>query len=130
MKTRRIIGLSIVATGFIWFQVAGRFEASRIDEQRETRPASQAQAAGLRIDSERLMSSGTTLAEPKFEGRAAGSPGGIAAREWIVERFKHVGLQPVAGAFVHPFTYTRMTMSGRQEGAGANVLGMCLGMDP
>jgi Zn-dependent M28 family amino/carboxypeptidase len=130
MKTRRIIGLSIVATGFIWFQVAGRFEASRIDEQRETRPASQAQAAGLRIDSERLMSSVTTLADPKFEGRAAGSPGGIAAREWIVERFKHVGLQPVAGAFVHPFTYTRMTMSGRQEGAGANVLGMCLGTDP
>lgn len=129
MQTRRIIGLSIVATGFIWFQVAGRFEASRIAEQRETRPATQAQAASLRIDSERLMSTVTTLADAKFEGRAAGSPGGIAAREWIVERFKQVGLQPVSGAYVHPFTYTRMTMGGRQDGAGANVLGMCMGTD-
>jgi Zn-dependent M28 family amino/carboxypeptidase len=38
-------------------------------------------------------------------------------------------LQPVAGAHVFPFTYTRMTMSGRQNGEGANVLGMCLGTD-
>src|SRR5687768_10552264 len=36
MTTRRIIGLSLVATAAIWFQVAGQFEASRIDAQRET----------------------------------------------------------------------------------------------
>lgn len=130
MKTRRIIGLSIVAVGFVWFQAAGRFEASRIDEQRQTRPATQSQQASLRIDSERLMSAVATLADPKFQGRAAGSPGGIAAREWIVERFKTIGLGTVSGAYVHPFTYTRMTMSGRQEGEGANVLGMCIGTDP
>ncbi|MBY0497170.1 MAG: M28 family peptidase [Cyanobacteria bacterium] len=129
MKTRRIIGLSIVATGVIWFQVAGRFEARRIDQQREARPVLQTQPAGLRIDSERLMAAVTTLADPKWEGRAAGSPGGIAARTWLVDRFKALGLHPVAGGYVHPFTYTRMTMSGPQQGAGANVLGMCLGTD-
>ena len=129
-KTRRIVGLSIFATGVIWFQVAGRFEASRIDEQRQSRPVTQAQPASLRIDSERLMNAVTTLADPKFEGRAAGSPGGKAAREWIVERFKQIGVQPIGGAYVYPFTYTRMTMSGRQNGEGANVLGMCLGADP
>ena len=129
MKTRRIIGLSIVATGVIWFQVAGRFEARRIDQQRESRAVSQAQQAKLRIDSERLMNAVTTLADPKFEGRAAGSPGGIAARGWIVDRFKAIGLHPVSGAYVHPFTYTRMTMNGRQDGQGANVLGLCLGSD-
>jgi len=129
MKTRRVIGLSIVATAFIWFQVAGRFEASRIDEQRQTRPVTQ-QAASLRVDSERLMANVTALADPKFEGRAAGSPGGVAAREWVVERFKAIGVQPVSGAYVYPFTFTRMTMSGRQNGEGANVLGMCLGTDP
>jgi len=121
--------LSIVATAFIWFQVAGRFEASRIDEQRQTRPVAQ-QAASLRVDSERLMANVTALADPKFEGRAAGSPGGVAAREWVVERFKAIGVQPVSGAYVYPFTFTRMTMSGRQNGEGANVLGMCLGTDP
>jgi len=130
MKRRRIAGLSVVATALIWFQVAGRFEASRIEEQRQTRAADQAQPASLRIDSERLMASVTTLADPKFEGRAAGSPGGIAARAWVVDRFKSLGLQPVSGAYVHPFTYTRMTMSGRQDGEGANVLGMCVGSDP
>ena len=37
MTTRRIIGLSLVATAAMWFLVAGRFEASRIDAQREAR---------------------------------------------------------------------------------------------
>jgi len=129
MKTRRIIGLSIVATGFIWFQVAGRLESSRIQAQRQTRPAPQSQAASLRIDSERLMSTVTTLADPKLEGRAAGSPGGLAARAYVLERFKSAGLHPVSSAYVHPFKYTRITMGGKQEGEGANVLGMCMGTD-
>jgi Zn-dependent M28 family amino/carboxypeptidase len=130
MKRRRLIGLTVVATAFIWFQVAGRFEASRIDEQRQTRQVGQAQQASLRIDSDRLMTAVATLADPKFEGRAAGSPGGIAARAWVVDRFKALGVRPINGAHVYPFTYTRMTMSGRQEGEGANVLGMCVGSDP
>src|ERR1051325_4412590 len=130
LKTRRIIGLSIVATAFIWFQVAGRFEASRIEEQRETRVATQMRQASLRIDSDRLMAAVATLADPKLQGRAAGSPGGIAAREWIVDRFKTLGVQTVSGAYVHPFGYTRMTMGGRQKGEGANVLGMCIGTEP
>jgi hypothetical protein len=130
MKTRRIIGLSIVGAAVIWFQAAGRFEASRIDEQRQTRVATQSQQASLRIDSDRLMAAVTTLADPKWEGRAAGSPGGLAAREWIVDRYKTIGLYPVSGAYVHPFTFTRMTMSGRQNGEGANVIGMCIGTDP
>lgn len=89
----------------------------------------QAQRAA-RIDSDRLMAAVTTLADPKWEGRAAGTPGGLAARAWIVDRFKTIGLQPVSGAYVHPFTYTRTTTSGKQEGEGANVLGLCAGIDP
>ena len=130
MKTRRIIGLSIAATAVIWVQVAGRFEASRIDAQREQRSVAETRQANLRIDSERLMDTVTALADPKFEGRAAGSPGGIAARTWIVDRFQAIGLTPVSGAYVHPFTYTRMTMSGRQSGDAANVLAMCVGTNP
>ena len=53
----------------------------------------QAQPARLRIDADRLMSTVTLLADPKFEGRAAGSPGGIAARGVIAERFRSIGLQ-------------------------------------
>lgn len=129
MRKRRVIGLSIVATGLIWFQVAGRFEARRIDEQRESRATTATRTAALRIDSDRLMEAVTTLSDPKFEGRAAGSPGGLAARAWVLERFKGVGLQPVSGSYVFPFTFTRLTMSGRVSGEGANVVGLCLGTD-
>lgn len=128
MTTRRIVGLSLVSTAAMWFLVAGRFEASRIDAQREARLVARTQAASLRIDSERLMSTVTTLADPKFEGRAAGSPGGIAARAWILERYKAIGLQPVSGSYVFPFKFQRKSMTGL-DGEGANVLGMCVGKD-
>ena len=127
MKRRRIIGLGVVATAALWFQVAGKFEASRIDAQREGRLP--AQAASLRIDSERLMQTVTTLADAKFEGRASGSPGGLAARAFVLERFKAIGLQPVAGAHVFPFTFTRKAVTSGGEVSAANVLGMCVGKD-
>jgi Zn-dependent M28 family amino/carboxypeptidase len=130
MKRRRILGFGIVATAAVWFLVAGRFEAHRIDAQRESRVPAQAKAASLRIDSERLLQTVTTLADAKFEGRAAGSPGGIAARAYVVERFKAIGLHPVAGAYVFPFTFTRKSVSSAGQGSGANVLGMCMGKDP
>jgi hypothetical protein len=128
MKRRRIIGLSIVAVAIAWFLVAGRFEASRIDAQREERAVTRSQAVSLRVDSERLMATVTTLADPKFEGRAAGSPGGIAARAWIVERYKAIGLQTVSGSYVFPFVYSQKSMTSR-DAQGANILGMCVGKD-
>lgn len=130
MKTRRIIALGVVATGVLWFQIAGRFEASRINAQRDSRAAVQLRPVNLRVDSERLMNAVTTLADPKLEGRAAGSPGGLAARAWVLERFKAAGLHPVSGSYVFPFKFTRMTVNGRVNGEGANVLGMCVGTDP
>jgi hypothetical protein len=130
MKKRRLIGLGVVATAALWFLVAGRFEASRIDAQRDARLATQPRAENLRIDSERLMTTVTTLADPKFEGRAAGSPGGIAARDYVLARFKSIGLHPVAGAHVFPFTFTRKAVATAREEQGANVLGMCVGKDP
>ena len=130
MKKRRLIGMSVAATAVIWFQVAGRFEAQRIDAQREARAQVTSKPASLRIDSERLMTTVQTLADPRFEGRAAGSRGGIAARAWILERIKGIGLQPVAGSYQFPFTFTRMSVSGRVEGEGTNLLGLCIGTDP
>ena len=128
MKRRRIIGLSVVAVAAVWFMIAGRFEASRIDAQREERLATRTQAQPLRVDSERLMSVVTTLSDPKFEGRAAGSPGGRAARAWILERYKAIGLQPVSSSYVFPFEYASRSKTSR-DGQGANVLGMCVGKD-
>ena len=112
MSTRRIIGLCSIVCA-IYLQPA----------------LAQGQAA-RRIDSERLMTAVTTLADPKWQGRAAGSPGGLAARAWVVERFKALGLQPVSGAYVHPFTFAVNRTGTQQKGEGANVLGVCNGSDP
>ena len=89
----------------------------------------QAQPAKLRIDADRLMATVTLLADPKFEGRAAGSPGGIAARGMIGERFRSIGLEPSTRGYLVPFTFTRKSATAAQ-GSGANVLGVCPGKDP
>jgi Zn-dependent M28 family amino/carboxypeptidase len=111
MKTRHIPILAVLFAAVLASQLAGAQTAAR-------------------INAERLMTTVRTLADPKWEGRAAGSPGGLAARAYLVERFKAAGLQPVAGEFVHPFTFSRSTPAGLQEGEGANVLGVCPGTDP
>jgi Zn-dependent M28 family amino/carboxypeptidase len=88
----------------------------------------QAQPATRRIDADRLMSTVALLADPKFEGRAAGSPGGIAARGWIGERFTSIGLEPSARGYLVPFTFTRKSAPAA-EGTGVNVIGVCPGRD-
>ena len=130
MKARRMVGLTVAVSGLLWFQVAGWVEGGRIDAQRAERQSPAARAASLRIDSDRLMATVAALSDPKLEGRAAGSPGGVAARRYVLERMQAIGLQPVAGSHVFPFAFTRMTMKGRVEGEGANVVGMCVGTDP
>ena len=86
-----------------------------------------AQSARRRIDADRLMSTVALLADPKFEGRAAGSPGGIAARGWIAERFRAIGLKPPAGGYLMPFTFTRKAAANVN---GVNIAGVCPGKDP
>jgi hypothetical protein len=139
LKRRRLIVLGIVAAGIGWMTVAGYLEAGRIDAQRGARPVTSAQPAALRIDSDRLMSTVQTLTEPRFEGRRTGTPGGLAARAWILERMKAAGLLSVSGAYLFPFRFTHLSIKGivdperqfRTEYTdAANVVGQCLGLNP
>jgi aminopeptidase YwaD len=63
------------------------------------------------------------LASPELDGRAAGSPGDLAARAYIAERFRCLGLTPGGdgGAYEQPFT-----SDGR---ATANLIGYVRGSD-
>jgi hypothetical protein len=134
-KPRRILGLGLVATSFVWVQAAGYFEGQRIDAQRAEHPAAATRTEPLRIDSEGLMDAVTTLASPWYEGRATGSPGNLAARAWITERFAGIGLSPVAGSFVFPFHFTHVSLRAVVDPerpitanyTAANVVGQCLG---
>ena len=137
-KPRRIVGMSLVAAVFLWIQVAGYFEGQRIEAQRAGRQPGSARAEALRVDSDSLMATVATLTEPRFEGRATGTPGNLAARAWIEERFTAIGLSPVAGSYVFPFHFTHLSIKAivdperqvKTEYSGANVAGQCLGTDP
>ena len=137
MNRRRVIGMSIVAAAFLWFQVAGFVESQRIEAQRGTRPPGD-RAASLRIDSERLMTAVRTLADPKLEGRRTGTPGNLTARDWIENQFKQIGLPPVSGAYVFPFHFTTLSVRGivdpdksvKNDFQAANVVAQCLGTSP
>ena len=60
------------------------------------------------------------LASPEWQGRDEGSPGGIAARAFIIEEWKKCGIVPaVAGGFEQPVA----------TGKGANVVGKIVGTD-
>ena len=137
-KTRRIVGLGVVASVLAWLWVAGHFEGQRIDAQRATRPPAGARTEPLRIDSDRLMETVATLADPKFEGRRTSTTGNLAARAWLEERYKAIGLQPVSGAYIFPFHFTHVSIKGIIDPErnfrttytnAANVVGQCLGTD-
>jgi hypothetical protein len=69
-----------------------------------------------RVDRQALMEVVRRLSGAEFEGRAAGTPGGIRAGRFIAREFGRIGLSPVAStSFAHPF---------RLPGAdGANIIG-------
>jgi Zn-dependent M28 family amino/carboxypeptidase len=66
-------------------------------------------SAAAPIDIDALMATVRTLASAEFEGRRTGTRGGDKAREWVAQRFKSIGLQPLA--------------------SGTNVVGLCKGTD-
>ena len=88
-------------------------------------PPAGAQAPGTsavrHVDRAQLMRDVTALSAPEFEGRGAGSPGGLRARRWLVERFAAIGLSPLHAGFEHRFTF-----DGREA---ANVIGYIEGRE-
>ena len=90
------------------------------------------------VDRSRLLRDVTTLASPRFEGRATGTPGAARARDWIIEQFAAAGLTPGgASGYTQPFTIAtrdvRAILPGgrpfRTELAAANVIGRVAGAD-
>ena len=72
------------------------------------------------ISPDELMATVRTLASAEFEGRATGTPGGLKARAWVVDRFRQAGLVPLGtDGYLLPFK------DGTIE--GANVAGSCAG---
>lgn len=76
------------------------------------------------IDAKQLLRDVEILSADDMEGRFVGSQGGVKARNYLVKRFKEIGLAEIGGKSLQPFPY-----SGRDkvEVQGANVFGMLKG---
>ncbi|CAM5182338.1 M20/M25/M40 family metallo-hydrolase [Alishewanella longhuensis] len=122
----------------IWLAQLTELEAERI---RLITPTNVAPASLNRINSEQLMADLRWLADAERQGRAPGTPGGIAARTWIAEQFAIIGLAPAGSeGFLHPysvkehFSFSRWlrgknaTIPGVEN--AANVLGLLPGTVP
>jgi Zn-dependent M28 family amino/carboxypeptidase len=96
--------------------------------------AQPAAAAADIISGPALMNTVQTLASAKYEGRAAGSPGGARARDWLRDRLTAVGLRTYGERLDHPFTFTPKA-AANSAGAtpapvnGVNLIGLCAGTD-
>ncbi|MBI2827926.1 MAG: M20/M25/M40 family metallo-hydrolase [Acidobacteria bacterium] len=100
--------------------------------------ASAVDAAARHVDRAQLMRDVETLAATTFEGRRTGTPGGLKARQWLVDEFRAIGLQPAGTqGYSQPFTFTtrdaRAVLPGgrpfRADYAAANVIGRVPGRE-
>lgn len=84
-------------------------------------PSHVAEHAPQRLSKEQLMADVRWLAAPERQGRLAGSPEGDATRQYIVQRFQELGLEPGGTeGYLHPFSTER-------SGTTANVIGIIPG---
>ena len=88
-----------------------------------------AQPAATRVNQASLLADVRALASPEMQGRLTGSAGSRRARTFIVRRFTSLGLEPVNGAFVHPFRIDRPRGSPATPVEGTNVLGVVRGRE-
>ncbi len=66
------------------------------------------------------------LASTEFAGRKTGSEGAALTRDYLIQRFQQVGLEPWQGNFQHPFSFTK-SFSDR---VGINIAGVLLATTP
>lgn len=118
-------------------------ELTTAEQQRMTALTQAATLAepSQQLNIDQMMADLRWLADPAREGRAPGTAGGLAARQWLVTQFQQIGLEPAGTeGFLQPYQveahyqWSRV-LRGRDpqipavENA-ANVLGLLPGRDP
>jgi Zn-dependent M28 family amino/carboxypeptidase len=83
--------------------------------------------AQQRFDAADLLTDQRFLASDELEGRRTGSEGNRQARQFILERFETVGLEPTGRSFLQSFRFTNPRDSLSYE--GVNVIGMVRGSE-
>lgn len=126
MRVRMRVVHRLAATLLLGGLLLARCGAAPAGNSAAAGPATPAAAAAF--DAEALMADVRALAAPEMEGRGAGTPGGVKARAYLVDRFRAVGLEPLADGYLAPFEFTARLSNAPAE--GANIVGRCPGRDP
>jgi hypothetical protein len=63
-------------------------------------------ARSVAVDSARLMTDLRILAADTMEGRAPGTPGGLRAQRFLLQRFSEIGLRPFGEGYGQPFEFS------------------------
>ena len=74
------------------------------------------------FDAKQLLRDLQVLSADDMQGRRAGTPGGLKARAYVVERFKASGLAPIGASYEHAFPLRRRE-ADTEPRTGANVIG-------
>lgn len=83
------------------------------------------QQQNLQFDANKLLLNIKTLASDDFEGRGTGTPGGIKAKEYIVNELIKLEVKPLAPNFEQSFAFT----ARQKDYNGVNILGQVKGTE-
>ena len=104
---RRLAVLAVVAVALFAYSLFFHPEREDWQGQRAKLAQRQVSTAPPRIVAGEVLGDVRTLASPAMAGRAVGTPGGKAAREYILARFRALGLQPAfGGSYQQRFRFT------------------------
>ena len=104
---RRLITLALVAGGLFAYSLQFHPEREDWGGQRAKLAQRQVTTPPARIDKAQVLGDVQVLASPAMAGRAVGSPGGKAAREYLLKRFAELKLEPAFGrSYEQPFRFT------------------------
>lgn len=76
------------------------------------------------FNAKQLLNDVETLAADDMQGRGIGTAGGLKAREFVVKRFKEIGLKSFGNSYLQPFDFTNRN---NEKLNGANVIGYIAG---
>lgn len=103
---------ALVALGLVLAVPLGLFLYSLQFDPQEDFPGQRAQLAkrtpvrqASKLDAAMLLEDVRRLAAPEMEGREVGTPGGRKARQYLVQRFRDTGLEPLGASFEQPFEF-------------------------
>ena len=104
---RRLLVLVVLALAAWVYSLQFHPEREDWPGQRQQLAQRKVVAAPARIEAAQVLGDVKTLAAPAMQGRAVGTPGGKAARDYIAARFAALGLEPAFGKrYEQPFTFT------------------------